>query len=67
MFYLFRKKSGAKQYGLLTADDPRELARMARRLKEPVHGKGGQEKHLDLSGHKITVAIEKYGAIERKE
>ena len=67
MFWLFRKKSGTKQYGLLTSDDPRELERMAKRLKVPVHGKGAQEKHLDLKGHKIEVAKKKYGAIEREE
>lgn len=64
MFWLLRKISGKKQYGLLTADSPKELERMARRLKVEVHGKGEQEKHLDLSGHKIEVA-KKYGAIEK--
>jgi len=64
MFWLLRKESGTKQYGLLTADDARELERMARRLKTAVHGKGAQEKHLDLSGHKIEVA-KRYGAVEK--
>lgn len=60
-----RKTSGTKAYSVLTADDPRELERMAKRLNAPVHGKGAQEKHLDLKGHKIEVVIRKYGAIEK--
>lgn len=64
MLWLLRKTSGTKEYSLLTADDVRELERMARRLKVVVHGKGAQEKHLDLSGHKVAVA-KRYGAIEK--
>lgn len=64
MLWLMRKTSGTKQYGLLTADDTRELERMARRLRVQVHGKGAQEKHLDLKGHKIEVA-KRLGALEK--
>ena len=64
MFWLLRKQSGTKQYGLLTSDNPKDLERMANRLKVRVHGKGRQEKHLDLSGHKLEVA-KKYGAMEK--
>lgn len=64
MFWLFRKKSGTKEYALLTSDNARELAWMAKKLKMSVHGKGAQEKHLDLSGYKIEVA-KKHGAVEK--
>ena len=64
MFWLFRKKSGTKEYAVLTSDDGKKLERLARKLKVPVHGKGAQEKHLDLKGHKIDVA-KKYGVVEK--
>jgi hypothetical protein len=63
MFFLRRKKSGSKEYAVVTADDPKGLALLAKRLKVPIHGKGGQEKHLDVKGHKIEVAM-KWGARE---
>jgi len=66
MFWLFRKKSGSKQYAVLKSDDPKGLEKMAKRLKVDVHGKGAQEKHLDLKGHKIDVA-KKWGAVEKNE
>lgn len=66
MFWLRRKKSGTKQYAVLESDDRRELERLARRLRVPVHGKGGQAKHLDLSGHRIEVA-KRLGAREKEE
>lgn len=62
-FWLRKKVSGSKEYAVLTADDEKKLKLMAKRLKEEVHGKGGQEKHLDLKGHKIEVA-KKWGAVE---
>lgn len=64
MLWLLRKQSGTKEYAVLKADTPRELAAMARRLRVPVHGKGEQEKHLDVKGHKIEVA-KKWGAVEK--
>ena len=64
MFWLVRKVSGTKKYCLLTSDSPRELERMSKRLREPLHGKGAQEKHLDLKGHKIEVA-KRLGALEK--
>lgn len=66
MFRLRRKQSGSKDYAVVTADSERELEWLARRLKVPVHGKGAQEKHLDLKGHKIEVA-RKLGAVEKKD
>lgn len=48
---------------MVTSDDEKKLALLARKLKEKVHGKGGQEKHLDLKGHKIDV-VKKLGAVE---
>ena len=64
MLWLVSKASGRKKYCLLTADRPRELERMAKRLRVPLHGKGAQEKHLDLKGHKIEVA-KRLGALEK--
>lgn len=63
MFWLFRKRSGDKQYAVLKSDDAKALEKMAKRLKVEVHGKGAQDKHLDLKGHKIEVA-KKWGARE---
>lgn len=64
MFILCRKTSGTKEYALLTADTDRELEEAARKLKLPVHGKGNQQKHLDVSGHKIELAKRKLKAAE---
>ena len=63
MFWLSMKASGTKKYCQLTSDDPVALERLAKRLRTPLHGKGMQEKHLDLKGHKIEVA-KKHGAVE---
>ena len=64
MFTLFPKRSGSKQYAILTADSEKALAEAARKLKLPIHGKGEQQKHLDVSGHKIELAKRKLGAAE---
>lgn len=63
MFWLRRKRSGTKEYAVVTSDDEKKLHLLARKLKLPIHGKGGQEKHLDVKGHKIEV-VKKYGAVE---
>ena len=63
MITLKLKTSGTKEYAVLTTSDSKTLNLMANRLGEQVHGKGSQEKHLDLKGHKIEVA-KKYGAVE---
>lgn len=64
MFWLKRKVSGTKEYAVVTADSEKALMLLARRLKVPVHGKGGQEKHLDVKGHKVEV-VKKLGAVEK--
>ena len=64
MFKLLRKLSGTKDYAILTADSEKELEDAARKLRLPIHGKGGQEKHLDVSGHKIELARKKLGAAD---
>lgn len=66
MFWLWRKRSGTKEYAVVTSDDEKKLQLLARKLKEPVHGKGAQEKHLDLKGHKIEV-VKKLGAVDKTE
>lgn len=65
MFWLRKKVSGTKVYAVVTADSEKGLESLARRLRVPVHGKGAQEKHLDLKGHKIEVA-RKLGAVEKQ-
>ncbi len=66
MWWLSRLlQSGTKTNCHLSADDPRELARAAERLRAQVHAKGGQLPHLDLNQHQRILAI-KYGAQEEK-
>lgn len=65
MFWMKRKRSGSKEYAVVTADTERELARLARALKVDVHGKGAQEKHLDVKGHRLELVSKKYGAVEK--
>ena len=62
--FLQTKVSGTKEYAVLTTKDPCLLVKMARRLGESIHGKGGQEQHLDLKGHKIDVA-RRWGAEDK--
>lgn len=64
MFWLKRKASGSKDYAVVTADSEKTLESLARKLKVPVHGKGGQEKHLDVKGHRIKLAL-RLGAVEK--
>ncbi len=58
-------KSGTKTNCHLVADDARELARAAERLRAQVHGRGRQEPHLDLNVHQRKLAV-RYGAREEK-
>ena len=58
------KKSGTHEWRQLTADSERELQDAARRLKVERHGKGSQEKHLDLNRHQVELA-KRYGANEQ--
>jgi hypothetical protein len=64
MFKLLHKTSGTKDYAILTADSDKELEDAARKLRLPIHSKGAQEKHLDVSGHKIELARKKLGAAD---
>ena len=57
------KRSGTHEWFHLTADSERELSDAGRRLRAERHGKGGQEKHLDLSRHQPQLA-KRYGACE---
>lgn len=59
-------KSGTNKHCHLTADSEKELEKMARRLRLPIHGKGRQQPHLDLNRHKRELAL-KYGALETGE
>jgi hypothetical protein len=53
--------SGTNRHAKLTADNDRELERMSKRLHEPVHGRGAQERHIDVPERKIERAV-KFGA-----
>ncbi len=58
-------RSGSKTNCHLVANDARELARAAKRLRAEVHAKGGQLPHLDLTPHQRILAL-RYGAQEEK-
>lgn len=58
-----RKTSGTHTWYILTADDEKELSNAARILRVNIHGKGRQEKHLDLTEHKAHLAV-RHGAIQ---
>ena len=59
-------QSGSKKNCHLTADDERELSRAAEKLRVEIHGKGWQERHLDLNPRKRELAL-RYGARERDD
>jgi hypothetical protein len=58
------KRSGTKVWTVATADDEKELLRMAEKLKVPLkNGNKGRVPHLDLSEHQRELA-RRYGAVD---